>query len=56
VTFQCPEMFLMAGFNWTFRHLNGGIYTFMSTAVLGIPVQSIYIFTYNVLRLPKHST
>lgn len=52
---KCPEMSLMAGFNWTLRHLNLGIYTFMSTGVLGIPVQSIYISTYNVLGFPKHS-
>lgn len=52
---KCPEMFLMAGFNWTLRHLNLGIHTYMSTGVLGIAVQSVYIFTYNILRCPKHS-
>lgn len=49
------EKLLMAGFNWTLKHLNLAIYTFMSTGVLGIPIQSIYIFTYNVLRFPKHT-
>lgn len=44
----------MAGLNWTLKHLNLGVYTFMSTGVLGIPVHSIYIFTHNVLRFPKH--
>lgn len=52
---KCPEMFLMIGLNWTLKHLNLSIYTVMSTGVLGIPVQSTYIFSLNVLRFPKHS-